>query len=208
MAKKPGKHRHHRHDKKNNGENGAIAEERILDKKDAHGAQIEEGKDRRSTNLNTYHKYSFSRIKALLRSGKITEAQGTEYKKIHATITKSLADAKKDGTITQGESKSLRDDLDLLNDVMTVVAGKGEQEKERTPLLNSIQHRMEEAIAAGRKSGRLSTLQANGLQRKLKSLAGLEERLKKDAEISKNEREKLFKEIAEIKRDIRKALRD
>ncbi len=208
MAKKPGKHRHHRHDKKNNGENGAIAEERLLDKKDAHGAQIEEGKDRRPTNIHTYHQHTFTRIKALLKSGKITEAQGTEYKTLHTTITKSLADAKKDGTLTQGEIKSIRGDLDILNDIITVVAGKGEEEKERTPLLNQIQHQLEEAIEAGIKSGRLSTLKANGLKRKLKRLASLEDRLKKDAEISNKEREKLFKEIGEIRRDIYKELRD
>lgn len=208
MAKKPGKHRHHRHDKKNDGQNGATIEERILDRKDAHGAQTEEGKDRRPTNISTYHNYSFSRIKALLMSGKITEAQGTEYKTLHETITKSLIEAKKDATLTQREIKNLRGDLDLLNDVMSLVAGKGEEDKERTPLLNNIQHRIEESIEAALKSGRLSTLKANGLKRKLKRLASLEDRLKKDKEITTKEREKLFDEVGEIRREINKELRD
>jgi len=205
MARKPGKHRHH---KKHDGENGAIKEERIINKKDTHGAQKEEGKDRRPSNIQTYHKHTFTRIKALLKSGKITEAEGTEYKIIHTAITESLANAKKDGTLTQEEIKSLRNELDKVNDTLTAVAGNGEEAEERTPLLNKRQHQIEEAVEAGIKSGRLSTLEANGIKRKLKRLADLEARLKKDKEISKREREKLFKEIGEIKRDIKKELRD
>jgi hypothetical protein len=91
---------------------------------------------------------------------------------------------------------------------MTLVAGKGEEDKERTPLLNNIQHQIEESIDAAVKSGRLSTLKANGLKRKLKRLASLEDRLKKDKEITSKEREKLFDEVGEIRREINKELRD
>lgn len=205
MAKKPGKHRHHRN---HDGENGAIREERILDQKDTHGAQTEEGKDRRPSNTSTYHEYTYKRIKALLKSGKITEAEGTEYKALHTAVTESIAEAKKDGTLTKEEINSIRKALDDINDTLTAIAGNGEVEEERTPLLNRRQHQFEEAIEAGLKSGRLSTLEANGLKRKLARLTSLEDRLKRDKEITKSEREKLFKEIAEIGREMMKDLRD
>jgi hypothetical protein len=43
---------------------------------------------------------------------------------------------------------------------------------------------------------------------KLKRLASLEDRLKKDKEITSKEREKLFDEVGEIRREINKELRD
>lgn len=205
MARKPGKHRHA---KKNDGENAAIKEERILNKKDTHGAQTEEGKDRRSSNIHTYHKQTYTRVKALLKSGKITEAEGSEYKILHTYATENLKNAKKDGTLTKAEIDAIRDELNNINDTLTAIAGKGEIAEERTPLLNKRQHQIEEVVEAGIKSGRLSTLEASGIKRKLARLTSLEDRLKKDNEVSTKERKKLFKEVGEISREIYKELRD
>ncbi len=206
MARKPGKHRHLNKDK--NGENAAIQEELLLDKKDTHGAHVEEGKDRRSSDISTYHTQTFSRIKALLKSGKITEGEGTEYKISHEAITKLLADAKQDGAMTGEEIKSIRKELDDVNDTLTIIAGDGEVDQERTPLLNKSQHRIEELVEYGLRSGRLSTLKANGIKRDLARLVSLEERAKNDKDVTTREREKLFKEIGEIRREIHKALKN
>lgn len=203
-AKKPWK----RHHKDIDGKNGAIIEEHIIDQKDTHGADVEEGKDRRSSNISTYHTQTFTRIKALLKSGKITEAEGTEYKTIHTEITESLSAAKKDGALTSDEIKSIRKELDGVNDTLTLIAGNGELDEERTPLLNRIQHRIEEFVESGLKSGRLSTLEANGIKRDLARLVSLEDRLKSDKEITTKEREKLFTEAGEIRREIYRKLRD
>jgi|TARA_B110000908_G_scaffold115095_1_gene134952 hypothetical protein len=47
-----------------------------------------------------------------------------------------------------------------------------------------------------------------GKEYKLKRLASLEDRLKKDTEITSKEREKLFDEVGEIRREMNKELRD
>lgn len=205
LAKKPYKRKHL---KKNEGKNGAIKEERILDKKDTHGAQREAGKDKRPKNIHSYHKQSFKRIKALLKSGQITEDQGTIYKTTQTDITRLITIAKADGEISKAEKTEIRADLDQLNDNLTIIADEAEKGEERTPLLNKRQHKLEEAVEAGIRSGRLSTLEANGIKRKLARLARLEDKLKKDAKVSQREREKLFKEVGEIRRDIKKELRD
>lgn len=206
MARKPGKHHHLHRDK--DGEHAAAIEELLLDQKDTHGAHVEEGKDRRSSNISTYHTQTFTRIKALLKSGKITEAEGTEYKTEHEAITKALADAKNDGTMTSDEIKSIRKGLDDLNDTLTIIAGDGDEDLERTPLVNGSQHRIEEMIEFGLRSGRLSTLEANGIKRDLARLVSLEDRVKNDKEVTTKEREKLFEEIGEIRREIHKSLHD
>ena len=77
----------------------------------------------------------------------------------------------------------------------------------RTPLVNKSQHRFEELIAFGVRSGRLSTLEASSLRRKVKRLEDTEDRLKA-GNLSSNERERLMKEVMELERDLKKSLRD
>ncbi len=216
LAKKPFKKhkkngRPHINNKGMEGKRGAALEERILDQKDTHGADIEAGKDKRPTTIREYHLHTYARIKALLKNGKLTEEQGTKFKTMHTEVTRGIATANEDKTMTTGEIKSLRGHLDQINDQINVIVGDpdaGDKDEERTPLLNKQQHKLEEAIEAGERSGRLSTLEANGLKRKLKRLTDLEDRLKKDEKITNSDRDKLFKEAAELKRDFKKALFD
>ncbi len=190
------------------GEKSAAAEERMLDHKDDHGLFPQAGKDIRPKGINEYNQHTYKRITALLKAGKITEGQGTVFKNQQTIITKELTAAKQDGTITADELKSLRSQLDKLNDNITTVAGTGEEGSERTPLLNRQQHRLEESIQSGEKSGRLSTLEASSLRRKLAKLNSLEDKLKTDKEITQKEREKLFEEANELRREFKKALFD
>lgn len=190
------------------GERAAIIEERILDKKDDHKAMPEAGKDERAENLAIYHNYTFHRIKVLLTAGKITEEQGSEFKATHTSITQSVTIARADKNISKDEDAAIRGALDKLNDSINAVVVAAEEGAERTPLLNSMQHRMEEAIESGVKSGRISTLKASSLRRKLARVSDLEERLKKDKEITAKEREKLFEEMNEVRRDLKKELFD
>lgn len=204
LAKKNRKHKIHKHAKK--GEKAAVIEERILDKRDTHKIMPEAGKDKRPEKLETYFNYTYSRIKALLQAGRITEKQGTEFKTKHSEIAKAIHFARSDKKISSNENTVLRGSLNQLNDAITAVVGDAEEGEERTPLLNTMQHRMEEAIEAGVRSGRISKGKASTLKRKLATVTRLEDRLKKDKEISAKEREKLFKEMNEVRRDLKREL--
>jgi len=199
MAKKPFKKRH----LKNEGKGGAIREELMLDRRDNHGVNADIGKDIRPLDINAYHKSTYTRILALLKVGKINEFQGTEYKSAHTSITASLATANKDGTLTSDEIKSIRGNLNTLNDKLTATAGEADADAERTPLLNKRQHHLEELVKTALNHDRISTLKANGIKRKIARLSSLEERLKSDKEISKREREKLFEEVNKIYREVK-----
>lgn len=81
------------------------------------------------------------------------------------------------------------------------------QGDDATPLLNKKQKKLEKRIAAGVKSGKLSTGEASRLRRKLNSLARYEATLK-SGELSTNDRERLHKKSLEITRAINKELKD
>ncbi len=98
--------------------------------------------------------------------------------------------------------------MNTLNDNINAAIKEPEKDNARTPIVNRAQHRFEEQIERGIKSGRLSTLEASSLRRKVTKLEGYEERLKAGKELSSNERERLMKEVLELQRDINKALRD
>ena len=209
LAANPNK-RSKRHIKQNKKvERAAIKEENIIDRKDTHGPQVEAGKDKRPAGLSNYHTYTFQRIKALLATGKITEEQGTTYKTTHTEITQAIASAKEsNGGLSTQEVTSLRAQLDSLNDSINTVTGSGDADDARTPLLNRFQHQMEEKIEAGVRFGRLSTGEASSLRRKLARLAEVEKRYKSNEEITQREREKLFEEAQELRKDLHKSLTD
>eukprot|EP00112_Aurelia_sp_Birch-Aquarium-sp1_P004542 Seg15156.2 transcript_id=Seg15156.2/GoldUCD/mRNA.D3Y31 product="hypothetical protein" protein_id=Seg15156.2/GoldUCD/D3Y31 len=195
--------------KKKKAKRAAIKEENILDRKDTHGPQVEAGKDKRPAGMSNYHTYTFHRIKALLGAGKITEEQGTTFKTTHTDITRALASAKASGGgLSSEEVADLRGQLDSLNDSINVIVGPGDADDARTPLLNKVQHKLEEKIEAGVRYGRLSKGEASSLRRKLARLAAIEERYKSNEEISQREREKLFEEAQELKKDLHKSLTD
>lgn len=81
------------------------------------------------------------------------------------------------------------------------------QGDDATPLLNKKQKKLEKRIAAGVKSGKLSTGEASSLRRKLNSLARYEATLKA-GELSTSERERLHKKSLEVTRAINKELKD
>jgi hypothetical protein len=208
-AKKPWK-RHHKDIDDRNGKNAALIEERIINEKDIDIELLEECKDKRSSDINTYHSETLTRIKAMQKSGKITEVEVSEYKSSHEAITRSISDAKKDGTMTSNEIKSIRKGLDDLNDTLTVIAGDEKINLRRTPVFNRQLEEVKELADFGTKSGRLSTAEASKVNRDLESLEKLEQQIKEDqeTELSTKEREKLFQEIIEIREYIKKSMRD
>ena len=82
-----------------------------------------------------------------------------------------------------------------------------EEGTERTPLLNMAQHRFEERIEFGVRSGRLSKGEAAKLTRMVESLKRMEDR-EKSGGLSTREREDLFEEVAKLNRELNKDLKD
>lgn len=205
-----GKKGHH-HRKANAGkvaENAAAKEEAILDRKDAHAWKKDpEARDHRHDNLREYTTHTYKRIVKLLTLGAIEEADGTQFKTRHKTIVAQAKAANQNG-LDDTEKKAIRSQLNTLNDDINAAITEAEQDDKRTPIVNRAQHRFEEKIAFGIKSGRLSTLEASSLRRKVAKLEGLEERLKAGNNLSTNERERLMKEVIELHRDLKQALRD
>jgi len=81
-------------------------------------------------------------------------------------------------------------------------------EANATPVLDSRQKHMEEKIDFGARSGRLSTGEANSLKRKLERLYSLEDRMKAKEQLSTRDREKMFAEANELRRELHKKLID
>ena len=190
-------------------ENATIREELKLDHQDQHQLGNAQLKDVRAKNLATYHKHTLSRINHLLRTGAITEEQGSTFKDSHALITSNLKIAKADsGTLSADDKAAARQSLDTLNDTINSAITTAETGDKRTPLFNAKQNKLEQLIEAGQRNGRLSTGEASRLRRKLDSLNRLEDRIKNGEKLSEREREKLHKEAAELRREIYKELKD
>lgn len=188
-------------------ENAAAKEEAILARQDAHAWEKDPAaRDHRHENIREYTNHTYQRIVRLLTIGALEEADGTKFKAGHSNIVKAAKAANQDGLDT-AEKKTIRSQLNTLNDDINAAIKEPEQGNDRTPIVNRAQHRFEEKIAFGIKSGRLSTLEASSLRRKVTKLEGLEKRLKAGKELSSNERERLMKEVVELDRDINKALR-
>jgi hypothetical protein len=196
--------KHHREEREGKAE--AAREEFQLDRRDTHGGQGEPGKDIRPEELSKYHLATFNRITALLKAGKITEAQGTEFKLAHTEVTNLIKEAKESDSLTNGRVASIRKELDAINDGINAVVTKGDEGDDRTPILNRKQHTFEELIEFGERSGRLSSGEASTLRRSLERLIRSEERIKSGSDLSTKEREKLHEEAAEIRHELRKKL--
>ncbi|MFK7910143.1 MAG: hypothetical protein AB8F34_06020 [Akkermansiaceae bacterium] len=188
-------------------DNAAAREEALLDKIDTHAWKKDpEARDHRSSNLRDYTNYSFRRIVRLLTMGALEEADGRKLKNSHTAIVTAAKAANKDG-LDDTEKSEIRTKLNTLNDEINASIKEPEQDDKRTPIVNRAQHRFEELIEFGVRSGRLSTLEASSLRRKVKRLEATENRLKA-GDLSSNERERLMKEVVELNRDIKKELRD
>ncbi|MDX1681211.1 MAG: hypothetical protein R3242_10825 [Akkermansiaceae bacterium] len=206
----PGHRKAHRHGlhKANIGKNAAMREEQLLDHVDTHKWKKDpEAMDRRSTVLSEYHNHTLRRIVALLRHGALGEEKGKEFKEIHTVITERGKELNADGKLSETEKQELRGRLNELNDDITASIQDAEQGDQRTPLFNQTQHRFEEQIEFGVRSGRLSKGEASSLTRKVEKLKRLEDR-EKAGGLSSREREKMFEEAAELARDIHRQLQD
>ncbi|MGD7652033.1 MAG: hypothetical protein ACQCXQ_02375 [Verrucomicrobiales bacterium] len=193
----------------NASEHIAMKEEALLDHVDTHKWKADpEATDRRPENLIQYHNYTYRRIVRLLHHGALTEADGKQFKESHTTITNTGKELKADGELTEEETAGLRADLDTLNDEINANLKAAEEAAERSPILNHAQHRMEEQIEFGERSGRLSKGEASRLKRSVAKLAAMEDRLKSSNGLSTREREKLFEEALELKLEINKELKD
>ncbi len=199
----------HREAKANKiAENAAAKEEAILAKKDANAWKKDpEARDHRHDNLREYTNHTYKRIVRLLTIGALEESDGTKFKTRHAAIIKGAKAANQNG-LDEAEKKSIRSQMNTLNDDINAAIIEPEQDNDRTPIVNRAQHRFEEQIAHGIKTGKLSTLEASSLRRKVAKLEGLEERLKAGKDLSSNERKRLMKEVVELQRDIKKAFRN
>ncbi len=185
----------------------ATKEEEILYKIDSKAWQKDpEARDYRSENLREYTTHTYKRIVKLLILGAIEEADGNSFKTQHNNIVTTAKAANTDG-LDATERQSIRTQLNTLNTEINSAITKAEQGTDRTPLVNRAQHRFEERIKFGIKSGRLSTLEASSLRRKVIKLEKLEERLKAGKDLSSTERERLMEEVLELHRDLTKALR-
>ncbi len=190
------------------GKNAAMREEQALDRVDTHQWKKDpEAIDKRPTGLNEYHTRTLRRIVVLLRHGALTEEKGKFFKEDHTAITLQGKEMNSDGELSAAERETLRGRLDQLNDNINGAIEEPEQGDQRTPLLNMTQHRFEERIEFGVRSGRLSKGEASSLTRKLESLKRMEER-EKSGGLSTREREKLFEEAAELNRELNKELKD
>jgi len=194
--------------KENIGENAAMREEQLLDHLDTHKWKKDpEATDVRPTGLTEYHNRTYQRIVVLLRHGALSEGNGKLFKETHTRITEHGRALNSDGELTDAEKAELRAQLDGLNDDINAALKTAEEASERTPLLNQAQHRFQEQIEFGVRSGRLSTGEANRLSRMVEKLERLEER-EKAGGLSTRDREKLFEEAAELAREIHKELKD
>ena len=205
---KHGKKGHHHRkgniDKK--AENAALREEAILDRKDNHTWKKDPTtRDHRSDNLREYTNHTYKRIVKLLTMGALKETDGNTFKKRHTDIVTAAKEANQDN-LSADEKQTIRRQLDVLNNDINAAIKAPEKDDNRTPIVNHAQHRFEELIAFGIRSGRLSTLEASSLRRKVKKLEDTEKRLK-TGKLSSNERERLMKEVIELNRDLKKALR-
>ncbi len=190
------------------GKNAAMREEQVLDKVDTHKWKKDpEAIDKRPTGLNEYHTRTLRRIVVLLRHGALSEEKGKFFKEEHTAITLQGKEMNADGELSAAEKETLRGRLDRLNDDINAAIEDPEEGDQRTPLLNMTQHRFEERIEFGVRSGRLSKGEASSLTRKVESLKRMEDR-EKAGGLSTREREKLFEEAAEISREINKELKD
>ncbi len=186
----------------------ANKEEAILERKDAHAWQKDpDAKDHRHKNLRIYTNHTYKRIVRLLALGALKVDDGTEFKSRHAAIVKDAKAADENG-LDAAEKKAIRAGLNTLNDDINAAIVEPEEGNARTPLVNRAQHRFEQRIAFGVKTGRLSTLEASSLRRKVAKLESYEEKLKAGDDLSSSQRERLMKEVVELRRDLNKALRD
>ena len=201
-------HRNHKNKQENAAKNAAMHEEAILDRVDTHQWKKDPtARDHRPDNIRDYATHTHKRIVKLLTLGALEEADGTTFKTRQTAI---ITDAKKanENGINEAEKKSIRKSLDSLNDDINKSLQEAEKGDTRTPIVNRAQHQLEEKIEFGVRSGRLSTLEASSLRRKVAKLEKLEERLKKDDNLKTSERERLMEEVIEIKRDLHKDMRD
>ena len=185
-----------------------MREEALLDHLDTHKWKKDpEAADKRSENLVEYLNHTYKRIVRLLHHGSITEENGKIFKVKHTTITQNGKDMRLDGELTSEEKDEIRSQLDDLNDEINAALQESEKASQRTPIFNHVQHRFEEQIEFGERSGRLSSGEASRLKRDLAKLNALEEKAKSGG-LSTREREKLFEEAAELARELSKELRD
>lgn len=190
------------------GKHAAMKEEEILDHLDTHKwKKNPEATDKRPNGLNEYHTRTLRRIVVLLRHGALSEEQGKLFKETHTTITERGKQLNADGELSESERAELRSKLDGLNDDINSALQAAEEGDQRTPLLNQTQHRFEEKIEFGVRSGRLSSGEASRLTREVEKLKRMEER-EKAGGLSTREREDLFEEAAELAREINKELKD
>ena len=190
------------------GKNAAMREEQVLDRIDTHQWKKDpEALDKRPTGLNEYHTRTLRRIVVLLRHGALTEEKGKIFKDQHTEITKQGKVLNEDGELDAQERETLRTRLNDLNDDINGAIEDPEEGTERTPLLNMAQHRFEERIEFGVRSGRLSKGEAAKLTRMVESLKRMEDR-EKAGGLSTREREDLFEEVAELNRELNKELKD
>ena len=144
----------------------------------------------------------------LLHHGALTEEDGLAFKKLHTEITVMGKQMRAAGELTDEQVAELRAQLDGLNDIINASLQEAEKAANRTPILNHMQHRFQEQIEFGVRSGRISTGEASRLKRKVESLGKLEDRLKDASGLSTRERERLLEEAAELRREITKDLND
>lgn len=189
-------------------ERAAMREEALLDHRDTHKWKSDPAAaDKRPENLGEYSNHTYQRIVRLLHHGAITEADGKEFKETHTEIVTDGKSMRADGELSSEEKTRIRGWLDALNDDINLAITDAEKGDERSPILNHAQHRFEEQIEFGERSGRLSNAEASRLKRMVKKLADLEDR-EKEGGLTTREREKLFEEVQEIARDLREELND
>ncbi len=187
-------------------ERAAMHEEMLLDHLDTHKWKKDpEATDVRPEDLGHYHNRTFQRIVKLLTHGAITEENGKSFKEKHTAITQFAQAARAAGNFTPEMQAETRGKLDALNDEINAALIAAEEGANRTPILNRMQHRFEEKIEFGVRSGRLSNGEAGRLTRMVEKLKRLEERAK-DGGLSTRDREKLFAEAGEIARELHQAL--
>jgi len=205
---RPGRPGHPGITKEGVGKTAAMREEEMLDHADTHMWKKDpEALDQRPTGLNEYHTRTLRRIVVLLRHGALSEEKGKFFKECHEQITAQGKQLNEDGELTDAEKQILRSRLDELNDEINGAIEEPEKGDERTPLLNMAQHRFEERIEFGVRSGRLSKGEAAKLTRMVESLKRMEDR-EKAGGLSTREREKLFEEVAELTRELNHDLKD
>lgn len=189
-------------------ERAAMREEALLDHRDTHKWKEDPGAlDNRPENLGEYSNHTFKRIVRLLHHGAITEEDGKDFKETHTAITTDAKAMRADGELTEAQKDQIRGWLDGLNDNINAAIKDAEEGDQRSPILNHVQHRFDEQIEFGERSGRLSKGEASRLKRMVAKLADLEDR-EKEGGLTTREREKLFEEAKEIARELRQELND